>query len=121
MLPVAFCMCTSATLLRKSHPREMPMPGPPSEFGGNGTTPHGVQPVPHVPTPSERLSLLYRTGDESGLSVPDNGEVWTGLRSEATQRAIRQAEGVLEKGQEWERLKQLADPEIAELKPTESQ
>lgn len=93
---------------------------PTSEYGGSDTK-TGVQPSPHVPTPSERLSLLYRTGDESGLTDPDNGEVFSGLRTEATQRQLRQAEGVLEKGQEWERLRQLADPEIEALRPTTEQ
>jgi hypothetical protein len=94
---------------------------PASEFGGDPNPRTGVQPSPHVPTPSERLMLLYRTGDESGLTDPDDGEVWMGLLSEATQTAKRQAEGVLEKGQEWERLQQLAAPELAELRPTEAQ
>lgn len=94
---------------------------PASEFGGNGVNKAGVFPAPHVPTPSERLSLLYRTGDESGLTDPDDGEVWTGLRTVETQTAIRKAEGVLEKGQEWERLRQLADPQLQELRPTEPQ
>jgi hypothetical protein len=93
---------------------------PTSEYGGSDSK-TGVQPSPHVPTPSERLSLLYRTGDESGLTDPDAGEVFSGLRTAKTQRAIRAAEGVLDKGQEWERLKQLADPELAELRPTEPQ
>lgn len=93
---------------------------PTSEFGGDDTR-TGVQPSPHVPTPSERLSLLYRTGDESGLTDPDNGEVFSGIRTMETQTALRKAEGVLEKGQEWERLRQLADPQLQELRPTEPQ
>ena len=93
---------------------------PTSEYGGDPKR-NGVQPSPHVPTPSERLSLLYRTGDESGLTDQDQGEVFSGLRTAETQRAIREAEGVFEKGQEWERLKQLADPELAELRPVEPQ
>jgi hypothetical protein len=94
---------------------------PESEFGGNPNSRTGVQPSPHIPTPSERLSLLYRTGDESGLTDPDDGEVWLGLLSEPTQRAARQAEGVLEKGQEWEKLQQEATPVIEELRPTVQQ
>jgi hypothetical protein len=97
------------------------MPGGASEFGGNGVQKNGVFPPPHVPTPSERLSLLYRTGDESGTTDPDSGEVFSGLVSEATQTARRQAEGVLDKGQEWEKLSQEAAPAIQELAPTESQ
>lgn len=97
------------------------MAGGASEFGGTGVQRNGVFPPPHVPDPSERLSLLYRTGDESGLTDPDDGEVFSGLRSAATQTSVRKAEGVLEKGQEWERLRQLADPELQKLKPTEPQ
>lgn len=94
---------------------------PASEFGGNGVNKGGVFPSPHVPTPSERLSLLYRTGDESGLTDPDGGEVFSGLRSVETQTAIRTAEGVMEKGQEWDRLTQEADAQLQELRPTEPQ
>jgi len=88
-----------------------------SEFGGDPNRKTGVQPPPHVPTPSERLSLFYRSGDESGQTDPDNGEVFHGERTTATQTKVRQAEGVLDKGQEWERLRQLADPELEALKP----
>jgi len=97
------------------------MAGSASEFEGTGVQKNGVFPPPHIPTPSERLSLLYRTGDESGSTDPDNGEVWNGLVSEQTQTARRQAEGVLDKGQEWEKLSQEAAPAIQELAPTEGQ
>lgn len=65
--------------------------------------------------------MLYRTGDESGLTEPDNGEVFGGLRSEATQTAIRKSEGVLEKGQVWTQMTQEAEAELQELRPTEPQ
>ena len=66
---------------------------------------HGVQPVPHVPTPSERLRLLYLTGDESGLSpVDDRNDIWSGTLPIEEQTSIRAAEGVLERGQVWEDL-----------------
>lgn len=92
-----------------------------SEFGGAETTPHGVQPPPHVPTESERISLLYRTGDESGRTPPDDGSVWMGLRSEATQRAIRESEGVLAKGQVWETMRQEGEQAVGELPKAEGQ
>jgi hypothetical protein len=44
--------------------------------------------VPHTPTTSERLSLLYRTGDESGRSAPDNGEAFSGLVKRKAQRLL---------------------------------
>ena len=97
------------------------MPVTESEYGGKGVQKNGVYPSPHVPTESERLSLLYRTGDESGLTDPDNGEVWSGLRSAETQRQVRAAEGHFDKGQEWEKLSQEAEGELSELKPTEPQ
>jgi hypothetical protein len=57
----------------------------PSEFGGKpqlnrvqpSTTPAGTK--GHAPDPSERLMLVYTTGDESGLSDPDGGEAFAGL------------------------------------------
>jgi hypothetical protein len=89
--------------------------GPASEFGGKVQR-NRVQPLPHVPTPSERLMLMYTTGDESGLTDPDpNNDVFAGMLPEEEQRAIRQAEGVLEKGQEWEALKQQGAQDIADL------
>lgn len=33
----------------------------PSEFGGRGGL---VQPLPHTPTTSERLGIMYRTGQD---------------------------------------------------------
>lgn len=34
--------------------------------------------LPHVPTASERLRNLYRSGDEE-TTAPDNGEAFSGL------------------------------------------
>jgi len=87
---------------------------PPSEYGGRAQK-NGVQPPPHIPTPSERLSLLYRTGDESGISDADTGEVFSGLRSAETQRAIREAEGLFEHGQVWEQLQDAGTAALTEL------
>lgn len=87
-----------------------------SEFGGNGVQANGVFPSPHVPTASERLMLLYRTGDESGLMPVDTeGVVWTGMLPAKEQRDIRQAAGDLDVGQEWDALKQAADAELQSL------
>lgn len=89
--------------------------GPASEFGGK-VQKNRVQPPPHVPSPSERLMLLYTTGDESGRSNPDpNSDIMMGLLPEDEQRAIRKAEGVLDVGQEWERIKQEADQALGEI------
>ena len=89
--------------------------GKPSEFGGRVQR-NRVQPPPHVPTPSERLMLMYTTGDESGLVEPDpNGDVFAGFLPEVQQRAIRAAEGHLNKGQEWETLVQEGSQEISDL------
>lgn len=65
----------------------MPAPYPPSEFGGKIQR-NNVQPPPHEPTESERLSLMYRTGDESGQSMPDGGEAFNGLVSEDEAREM---------------------------------
>lgn len=89
--------------------------GPASEFGGK-IQENGIQPPPHIPTVSERLSLMYRTGSEAGVAEVDlNGDVWGGLREESKQRAVRQAEGVLDKGQTWEEMQIAAAAELAEL------
>ncbi len=71
---------------------------PPSEHGGK-TMRNGVQPFPHEPTASEKLSLAYRTGDESGALNPDEGETFTGFLPLVEQVRIRTDEGVLERGQ----------------------
>lgn len=89
--------------------------GPASEFGGK-VQKNRVQPIPHVPTPSERLMLLYTTGDESGLTNPDpNGDVMDGLLPEEVQRGLRESEGVLAKGQVWEEIKAQAEAEVAAI------
>lgn len=88
---------------------------PATEFGGDPQK-NGVQPPPHIPTPSERLSLLYRTGDESGVTQDDpNGDVWMGLRSAETQRAEREAAGLFEVGQEWDRLTSEGEAAVGDL------
>ena len=56
----------------------------------------GVHPPPHIPNAHEQLSLRYRTGDPSGQTPPDNGEIFAGLRTEEAQLAARVAEGVYE-------------------------
>jgi hypothetical protein len=82
---------------------------PPSEFGGK-TNKLGIQPFPHRPTAAERLSVIYRTGDEtggeSGVYEPIDEEhaAFEGLLTEAEQLAILESEGKLEKGQVWEEM-----------------
>ena len=89
--------------------------GPPSEFGGR-VRKNRVQPPPHVPTPSERLMLMYTTGDESGLTDPDkNGDVMAGFLPDEEQRAIAQAAGLLDKGQEWDALVQQGAQDVGDL------
>jgi hypothetical protein len=86
-----------------------------TEFGGKPNA-LGIQPPPHVPTPSEQLSLIYRTGDPSGQSPIDSEHaVWMGLRVEAVQRASMEASGALVKGQTAEELELMAQGLIAEL------
>lgn len=73
--------------------------GPASEYGGK-TGANGFQPVPpHVMTASEKLRSIYTTGTESGTEPLDGGVAFAGLLPESEQRAIREAEGVLDKGQ----------------------
>lgn len=82
-----------------------------SEFGG---LPGLVQPPPHIPTASERLSLIYRTGDPSGQSPPVE-EIFGGLREESAQRAAREAEGAFVKGEVAAELEAQAAAELAAL------
>lgn len=90
--------------------------GKASEFGGK-VQKNRVQPPPHSPTPSERLMLLYTTGDESGLTDPaKHSEPMEGLLPADVQRAIREGEGVLVKGQEWERIQAEGEIEIQAIK-----
>lgn len=91
----------------------------PSEFGGNGVKKNGVFPSPHVPTVNERVMLLYRTGDDSGLTMPDDGENFAGLLPAEIQLALRTAEGVMAKGEVWEEMETAAAQEIAALATTE--
>lgn len=91
----------------------MPDQFPPSEFGGK-INDKGIQPPPHAPTASERLTMVYRTGTESGVGSLDT-DVWGGLRPEARQRAIRAAEGALAKGQTWETLTVVGEVTISEI------
>lgn len=87
----------------------MPDPYPPSEFGGK-TNHLGIQPFPHRPTAAEKLSVVYRTGDESegetGVYLPLDTEnaAFEGLLPEEEQIAILEAEGKFEKGQVWEEI-----------------
>lgn len=88
--------------------------GPSSEFGGK-IQKNRVQPSPHVPTASEKLMLLYTTGDVDGTKNPDSGEAFAGLIPAADLLRIRTEEGVMEKGQIWEQMQQEGADEIAAL------
>lgn len=89
--------------------------GKPSEFGGKIQR-NGVQPSPHIPTASERLSLIYRTGDPDGTKDADGGLTMSGLIPADQLLAIRIAEGVdFEKGQDWQRMQDEAALELAAL------
>ena len=88
--------------------------GGPSEFGGK-VQKNRVQPSPHVPTASEKLMLLYTTGDVDGSKNPDAGEAFSGLIPADQLLAIRTAEGVMDKGQIWEQMVQEGADEIAAL------
>ena len=76
---------------------------------------NGIQPLPHIPTPSEQLSLMYRTGDPSGQSDVDGGEIFAGLREESVQRASKEAQGAFVKGTVYEGLLIEAEGAIADL------
>jgi hypothetical protein len=86
-----------------------------SEFGGNGVQRNGVFPPPHVPTTAEQLTLLYRTGDIDGTKPPDGGLAFTGMIDPVKQLEIRTAEGVMAKGEEWERIVAAGEAAIAAL------
>lgn len=77
----------------------MPDQGAASEFGGAIRDRRRIYPLPHQPTAAEKLMLVYTTGDETGALQPDNGEAFNGLNPEEVQRALRESEGVMEKGQ----------------------
>lgn len=80
----------------------MPDPGPPSEFGGK-VRPNRVQPPPHEPTASEKLMLLYTTGDETGATDPVP-TVFEGLLPEDEQTRLRREAGDLDRGQVWDEM-----------------
>lgn len=88
-------------LCGRRYPDAMPDSGPASEFGGAVRSRVGIQPTPpHVLTAEERLRLIYLTGQDTELLAPDPElESFHGLNLEPVQRAIREQEGVLEKGQ----------------------
>lgn len=91
------------------------MPTQESEFGGTGVNRAGVHPIPHIPTAAEQLSLLYRTGDPSGQTNPDNGEIWQGLRKEEPMRTELAAAGRFDHGQYAEDLTEEAQSQIRAL------
>lgn len=76
---------------------------PPGEFDGK-TQRNGIQPFPHEPTASEKLSLVYRTGLEDGDALPDGGAAFSGLLPTKEQLAIREAMGDMDKGQVWDEM-----------------
>ena len=60
--------------------------------------------------------LGYRTGDPSGQTPPDNGEIFAGLRKEEAVRATREAEGVYSRvGEVAAELEVQAAAELAAL------
>ena len=70
-----------------------------SEFGGLGVNRSGVYPVPHIPNVHEQLRLGYRTGDPSGQTPPDEGQIWSGLRREEPMRSEMEASGKFDRGE----------------------
>lgn len=51
----------------------------PSEFDGTGSQRNTIAPPPHEMTPSEKMRLVYLTGqDEDQTAVPDSGESFRG-------------------------------------------
>ena len=85
--------------------------GAASEFGGRQKR-NGVQPLPHRPTPSEQLRLVYTTGDPTGATGVDlEGVVFTGLNPRSVQEEIRRQAGDLDKGQVWDDMVQEAGAE----------
>lgn len=91
------------------------MPVNESEFGGTGVNRAGVHPVPHIPTAAEQLSLMYRTGDPSGQTPPDDGQIWTGLRKEEVMRRELEAAGRFDKGEYAAALTEEAQSQIRAL------
>jgi hypothetical protein len=73
---------------------------PPSEFGGK-TGKHGIQPLPHRLTSSEKLRLGYRTGQDIDRNANAGPEAFHGLLPYDIQLALRKEAGDMEKGQVW--------------------
>lgn len=57
-----------------------------SEFAGRPLRRNGTHCHPHTPTASEKLRLLYTTGDETGRANPDDGSAFHGLLPEVEAR-----------------------------------
>jgi hypothetical protein len=92
------------------------MPNTESEFGGRGVNRNGIYPSPHIPTASERLRLIYRTGDMSGLTLPDGGEAFSGLLPLDIIMPIKEAEGYFIKGELWQEMEQSAPAELEAIR-----
>jgi hypothetical protein len=56
--------------------------------------------------------LIYRTGDPTGALADDSGENFDGLIDYDQQLEIRAAEGVMDKGQVWEGMKDANQPDV---------
>jgi hypothetical protein len=82
----------------------------PSEFGGQ-VGPHGIQPLPHQLTASEKLRLGYRTGQAIDRSLPAGPEAFNGLLPLDIQTQLRKEAGDLEKGQVWDEMVAEAESE----------
>lgn len=54
--------------------------------------------------------MIYRTGDPTGLLADDSGENFEGLLDYDQQLEIRANEGVMDKGQVWEDMKDQNQP-----------
>lgn len=75
---------------------------PATEYGGNPQK-NGVQPAVtpngdagHDPTSSEKLMLLYTTGDDTGKSDPEVPRVtFEGLLAREEQIALMKAQGLI--------------------------
>lgn len=75
----------------------------PSEFGGK-VRKHGIQPLPHPLTASEKLRLGYRTGQDIDRDAASGSEAFNGLLPYDIQLALRQEAGDMEKGQVWQEM-----------------
>jgi hypothetical protein len=82
----------------------------PSEFGGK-TGKHGIQPLPHRLTSSEKLRLGYRTGQDIDRDLDAGPEAFNGLLPLDIQTALRKEAGDLEKGQVWDDMVAEAESE----------